>query len=271
MIDAYLDESGIHDGAEICVVAGYFGGSGQFRKLASAWQKVLAKHGVALEEFHATEMVRARRHQPMLLELAQAIGDYRVYPVSFGIVVADFNSYNEKQRRFITGATLNEKTGEFLSSGCPNKPYFVPFQLCLKHVTAYAPVGGKAHFLFGSDRPFAGYARSLFDQIKKQVREGSYPGTTWKEKDRLGKAEFPLAKKTPQLQAADLYCFLTYQHMLERRAANDWSVQPSGLLRHCLKNIRSAEGHAYQDKRCIDEMLAETRLISGFNWDAVSA
>jgi len=271
MIDAYLDESGIHDGAEICVVAGYFGGSGQFRKLASAWQKVLAKHGVALEKFHATEMVRARRYQPMLLELAQTIGEYRVYPVSFGIVVADFNSYNEKQRRFITGATLNEKTGEFLSSGCPNKPYFVPFQLCLKHITAYAPVGGKAHFFFGSDRPFAGYARSLFDQIKKQVREGSYPGTTWREKDRLGEAAFPLAKETPQLQAADLYCFLTYQHMLERRAANDWRVQPSGLLGHCLKNIRSAEDHAYQDKRCIDEMLAETRLISGFNWDAVSA
>jgi hypothetical protein len=120
MIDAYLDESGIHDGAEICVVAGYFGGGGQFKKLGSAWQRVLAKHGVALEEFHATEMVRARRYQPMLLELAQTIGGYRVYPVSFGIVVADFNSYNEKQRRFITGATLNEKTGEFWSSGCPN-------------------------------------------------------------------------------------------------------------------------------------------------------
>jgi hypothetical protein len=43
--------------------------------------------------------------------------------------------------------------------------------------------------------------------------------------------------------------------MLERRAANDWKVQPSGLLAHCLRNIRSAEDHAYQDKRCIDEML----------------
>lgn len=26
MIDAYLDESGIHDKAAICVIAGYFGG-----------------------------------------------------------------------------------------------------------------------------------------------------------------------------------------------------------------------------------------------------
>jgi hypothetical protein len=88
---------------------------------------VLAKHGVALHEFHATEMVRARRYQPMLLELAQVISEYRVYPVSFGIVVDNFNSYNENQRKFITGARLDEKTGKFLSSGCPNKPYFVPF------------------------------------------------------------------------------------------------------------------------------------------------
>ena len=36
MIDAYLDESGIHDGADICVVAGYFGGPSQFKKLALA-------------------------------------------------------------------------------------------------------------------------------------------------------------------------------------------------------------------------------------------
>ena len=103
------------------------------------------------------------------------------------------------------------------------------------------------------------------------MRDGSYPGTTWKEKDRLGEPEFPLAKETEQLQAADLFCLLTYQHMLERRAANDWRVQPSGLLAHCLGNIRSVEDHAYQDKRCIDEMLEETRRISGFNWDAMSA
>ena len=47
--------------------------------------------------------------------------------------------------------------------------------------------------------------------------------------------------------------------------------QPGTDRAHCLKNIRSIEDHAYQDKRCMDEMLDETRLISGFNWDAVGA
>jgi hypothetical protein len=36
MIDAYLDESGIHDGAEVCLIAGYFGGRVQWRKFSKA-------------------------------------------------------------------------------------------------------------------------------------------------------------------------------------------------------------------------------------------
>jgi hypothetical protein len=104
MIDAYLDESGIHDGAAICVVAGYFGGKGQFRKLEKAWTRILARHGVPFNKFHATDMARSDRYQPMLLELAQAIAESRkVHPVSFGIVVDDFNLYTEKQRKFLTG------------------------------------------------------------------------------------------------------------------------------------------------------------------------
>ena len=35
MIFAYLDESGIHDGAEGCVVAGYFSKKGPWRRLES--------------------------------------------------------------------------------------------------------------------------------------------------------------------------------------------------------------------------------------------
>ena len=42
MIEAYLDESGIHGGAKICVIAGYFGGPGKMRKLEKAWKRALA-------------------------------------------------------------------------------------------------------------------------------------------------------------------------------------------------------------------------------------
>ena len=53
MIQAYLDESGIHDNADVCLIAGYFGGPGQFKKLGSEWIDILRYHNVI--EFHAKE------------------------------------------------------------------------------------------------------------------------------------------------------------------------------------------------------------------------
>src|SRR5229473_1114245 len=53
MIQAYLDESGIHDGAGVCAIAGYFGGPGQWKKLGSEWREVIRRHNVP--EFHAKE------------------------------------------------------------------------------------------------------------------------------------------------------------------------------------------------------------------------
>jgi hypothetical protein len=266
-IEAYLDESGIHDGAAICAIAGYFGGAGQMRKLEKAWLSVLRRFNFPLKEFHAKDLVKNRRHRPMLEALTSAIGEQRkVHPVCFGIVVKDFNSYTLEQRKWFTGATLDEKTKKLKTTGAPSKPYFVPFQNCIKAVTEYAPIDGKAHFFFGLDKPFAEYALSLFAQIEKQL-EGPDPAwQTWQTRDRLGRAAFPLASETPQLQAADLYVHLAYRHMLERHAADNWNVIPTGMLADCIKNMRSLEDNRFQDKSCLDDFLRQSREIVG-DWD----
>jgi hypothetical protein len=256
MIDAYLDESGIHDGAAICVIAGYFGGRKQLENLAGAWKKVLNDFGFPMNEFHAKDLLGARRHRPMLEALSRTIAaKTKVHPISLAVVVNDFKSFSLSQRKWFTGASPDPKTGEFLTTGCPNKAYFVPFQLCLQKVTDNAPVGGKAHFFFGVDRPFAGYATALFKQVKAQLAKGSYPHSQWHSKGRLGDANFPLASETPQLQAADMFVHLTYQHALERHAANDWSVAPSDILSNCLSNTLSREDHVFQDKECLEKII----------------
>ena len=61
-------------------------------------------------------------------------GRYKIYPVNFGIIVDDFNSFTEIQRRFLTGATL--QAGNLVTSGNPKKPYFLPFQHCMKTVAS---------------------------------------------------------------------------------------------------------------------------------------
>jgi hypothetical protein len=56
VIDAYLDESGIHDGAAMCVVGGYWSGRTRWRQLDNDWRKVLNKFNVPLERFHAKNL-----------------------------------------------------------------------------------------------------------------------------------------------------------------------------------------------------------------------
>lgn len=262
MLEAYFDESGIHDRAAVCVVAGYFGYANQWRAQEQKWRKVLKDFNFPLEDFHATNLIRSKRHQPMLGKLAEAIAKSAIYPIAAGIIVDDFNSFSEIQRKWMTGATIL-KTGKLKTSGAPTKPYFIPFQFCLRKVTDYTKPGRKANFFFGLDKPMAKYAKVMFTQVKTQKL---WSQSSWQTQRRLGDPAFPLAKETPQLQAADLLVHLTYQHMLERLAINDWNARPSGMLAICLRNKKSWHDHMFQAKIHLQQMLEQTYVFAG-NWD----
>src|SRR5258705_13747513 len=99
MIDAYLDESGIHEGAEVCLIAGYFGGRGQWRKFGKAWEQLLNNFKVPLNEFHAQNLVKrtnffygwsSTESKELQVALAQTIAQFKIYPVAQGVLVKDF-------------------------------------------------------------------------------------------------------------------------------------------------------------------------------------
>ena len=265
MMKAYLDESGIHGGAAICVVAGYFGRANHWRHFEAAWKDVLCKFGFQLEDFHAKNWIKSRTKRPLLIELAKTIGKYPIYPVSMGIAVEDFNTFTYQQRRWLTGATA--RSGKLVTTGCPTKSYFVPFQLCLMRVTSYVKPGSKAHFFFGLDRHFGGYAGALFAQAKMNIKNN--PQSEWRHKNTLGNIAFPMASKTPELQAADLLAYLTYLHMTERIKAEEGPKEPKGLLTLCLQNTRSQNDHGFQQKNDLATVLkvaaARTTTTSGTN------
>ena len=159
MLEAYFDESGIHDRASICVIAGYWALTSQWRWFEKKWRTTLQEFKFPLEDFHAVDLARSRDHKPMLERLAQVISIYPLHPVTVGIIVDDFNAFSLRQRTFMTGATLVGTTGKFSTSGAPTKPYFVPFGYCLRRVTDRTKPGRKANFFFGLDRPMAKYAK----------------------------------------------------------------------------------------------------------------
>jgi hypothetical protein len=263
MIDAYLDESGIHESAKACLIAGYWGGPGQMKRLDKTWKETLARFDFPMQEFHAKDLIKKRDMRPMLEALAKTTGQQRkVYPVAYGIVVDDFKSFNHDERRFMTGSTLME-SGKLVTSGCPGKPYFSPFQNIVKIVTDAAPVGGKARFFFGLNKPFAEYALAMFEQVKKQASM-KRAANSWHSRDRLGEAAFPQAEETGPLQAADLFVHSTYLHMCEaiaRGESGDFTKAPTGLARLCIGNLRDPSDLVYQNKECLQKMIDQAKSL----------
>jgi len=253
MMECYLDESGIHDDAPVCVIAGYFGGQGQWRRFNTLWQKVLDDADTPLEEFHAKDFVKTSRRRTTLEALAGAIGASRkIHPVIVGVVVSDFRSFSEDQRRFLTGAQIRNR--EFVSTGSPDRPYFLPFIHCVERLAGYASAGGKVHFFCGLDRPFARYATALFETFKSDPLAPS--------RKSLGKLLFPKARETPQLQAADLLAHLTYLDMQQRMRGGGWDRPPGGLLSKCIRNDRAPnDDFVYFNKHSMELTFKELESV----------
>jgi len=110
----------------------------------------------------------------------------------------------------------------------------------------------------------AEYSTSFFKEIKTR---GGWAEGGWTSKNRLGDPAFPLAKHTPQLQAADLFAFLSYRYAKARYADDSWGrVPPDALLQACLTNMRSQQDHEYETKQSIESKLEQARTkIPG--WD----
>jgi hypothetical protein len=140
MLHAYLDESGIHSGAEVCVIAGYFAGRGKWKKFESDWRSLLADFRVPMEKFHSKDLFPKPKGffhpaesdwggdwESFLDGIAEVVSRHeKIHPISAAIFVEHFNSFSLEERRYLTGGTFRK--GKVASSGCPSKPYFVPFQ-----------------------------------------------------------------------------------------------------------------------------------------------
>jgi hypothetical protein len=252
MIDAYLDESGIHEGASVCVIAGYFAGPGTWRKFEKAWRSVFDDSPMHMEDFHAKDLLKkdGPEYKRLAGNLANVIQGFaaKLHPVTAAVVIEDFFSFSISDRKFMTGATL--RNGEITGTGSPNKPYYIPFQHCLKRIGRHAPVGGKAHFFFGLGHTFSGYALSLFEQAKSD--------SLTMFRDALGDIDFPEAKHTPQLQAADLLVHLAYLYSLDMMRDSSWGkIQPTGLLKSVLAGTLEQADHTYQDGECLRITITE--------------
>jgi hypothetical protein len=247
MMEAYFDESGIHDGAKVCVVAGYYGTQIAWRKFEGQWNKVLLDYPeIKGEGFHAKRFFgRDDKHERLdgyvgwsddkankfLERLIQCTLRNRIFPIGYAIVVDDFLALPLESRQWFTGAKFSKPDGKLETSGCPSKPYYLPFQFCALK-SAQLSNAEKVHYFVGIDRTFQGYAAELYkflmidDRIDLAMRE------------RLGGTLLnPPAKETPGLQAADLLANRIYRAALAKLA--DPNSPDSKLLLKLLTNWKA--------------------------------
>jgi hypothetical protein len=171
--------------------------------------------------------------------------------VAVGLIVDDFYSFLEARRRFLTGARI--KNGKFITSGNPDKPYFMPFQTCIKIVLSHGQVGGKVYFFFGLNTPFASYANQFFQDLLQ------YSHTEYR--DRIGTVAYPAARETPQLQAADLLVHLYYKDVVRRNATNSWDSPHPPLLSALLGRYLSAKDVCHHTKKNIEDGLDLNNIV----------
>jgi Protein of unknown function (DUF3800) len=270
MLKAYIDESGIHKGADACVVAGYWAKKGPWRRLGKGWRSVLKQFKVPLEEFHAKDAVKKtgfflswsrERSADFLARLGQVTERSGIHAVCWAVFRNDFFSLTLAERKFLTGATWHAEKRKFISNGSPNKPYFTCFAECVKIVASYVPAADKVHFFFGCDRPTGEYAKTLFRYWRWRSRASKLLGASRPpaipSPDKFGSILFPFAKDTPELQVADLFAYLTYSFMLEhqgmdleqviltepvfslvrnRKSDSDTQWRSAGLMRHIIRS-----------------------------------
>jgi hypothetical protein len=88
----------------------------------------------------------------------------------------------------------------------------------------------------------------LFKYIKEKV--------AMPHKERLGSSAFPLAKETPQLQAADYFAYLSYAHGIEGLSKRNWRVPPTSPLNQVVQRVRGKKTDLiFFDCESLDGML----------------
>jgi len=252
MLAAYLDETGIHEGAEVCAICGYWGDKIHWRRFEKRWRAMLREFKIPMAEFKGSRLYKRSypfadftddEYNQLLEAILTIVRDHKIYPVTFGIVVKDFMDLPLNHRKFLTNAKI--ENGRFVSSGNPKRPYFLPFHHCLGKVSRNVPKGAKAHYFFGLDKTFGAYAHTLFRYVKSEPLLSYH--------DKLGEIGFPRASETPQLQIADVLAYWSYVHLQERIRIG--LHNPTDFHMGLLHKAKREEDFIYFDRESMMELI----------------
>jgi len=231
-IVAYADDCGTHKDARFCLLLGYLASPEEWALFRRDWQEAL--RAARVPEFHAKiffprRFKRASHDNPFtdwsevkaaqfLDSLLGLIDRYRLWPIGGAASVPDFLQLGLRERRLLTGAQLRVRTEvgrtglsvvreRFISSGAPDRPYFLCLQSLMTEAIYFSKPVRDAHIDFWLDRQ-----GSLEGRIRDTYREIISLGN-FSNVGSLGDLAFADSQSSPELQAADLYAYVWNRYL----------------------------------------------------------
>jgi len=268
-LEAYMDDSGSHDGALVSVIAGYFGGHRRWVEFEDRWRAVLARYGVT--EFHAKPFWdrdkegtrtsgeykgwRKDRAESFLDELLRIIeSSERIFPFACAVENEQWEKQTEENKRIFSGASHAHPEGK------PSKSMFLAFQRCVLSVADYCKPGIRAHYIFDDDHgKNSVWAAICYGQLKQQFAK-SDPDTY----SSIGQFTLADSVDAPPLQAADLLSYEAKKYA-EHFLKTGHDDMRDRYIR-ALTNIRSREDFWLFDQKRFDawqRQMANVRSSRG--------
>jgi hypothetical protein len=258
MLQAYLDESGIDHKTPFAVVAGYCGGTGQWKRFERKWKNIIDSYGV--QEFHAKRFFGRdpqgnrldeyigwtdARAKVFVTELLNCIVSVKIHPFCCVVVKADWEKLTHGEKRYLTGAMFLD--GKFKTTGCPSKPYFAAFGWCVYTACRMATADQKVHFAFDLNTDLKGYSKEYF-KFLKNLSNLSWGPT-------LGEPSWPTSLEAVQLQAGDLLAYLMIQFCPSR--LKDPKAKPGWMLVKAMERQSLDKATPWLGGEALELMLSE--------------
>jgi hypothetical protein len=230
------DESGIHDSAVVCLLAGYIASIRQWAIFTERWNHVLVKFDVTdfhSKDFFAFDPDKGRRTGSYVSRSSgekKSYGDWsdadanefisglvdticagRINPIGASVDVPAFRRLTYGERKFLTGAWFDGK--KWKSSGAPSKPYFLVYDHCLVEAGQKTKHGKKTLFIFDQQKQFESRAIEQFAESAVMLGEKRHDSLV----SRYAGVLFRSRVGAPGLQAADLYAHCWHRYLTDPR------------------------------------------------------
>ncbi len=266
MIRVYMDDSGTHKDSPYCLIAGYWGGSGQWAKFERGWRQILNEYKVP--EFHAKQYwardqnkqrvgpykgwSELRRKQ-FLFELLTVIGKYKVYPFAHGVRRSEWQKQSAEERQMLCGATDTLRA--------PDNPMFMAFRTCVLRTIRHCKPGVVMHFVFDSNENTDGWAVICYGELKRLLAKANDPNAR-----HIGDLTFVDSARAWPVQAADLLAYEAYKYAIWADGDLTVKVRPSYML--ALRNFRSRDDFWLYDAQRFSNLRRSVQQIAARNLDS---